>query len=327
MRDVVKKAIQAKYPLILGPDPSLDPAKRAEQEQIIADFLDKSFDVLLRNMLRKETFLALYFEVLSAGHVSGDTTAIPYLQEIALYDKGVFYFGDVAYLKLANNLGRPVGDALLHLIAAGIECASFVYYGRYREGDEFVLYHPSFEVAERELEVLSVQLSQNKDIIPDLPVSIDFGHAEHREVAVTYLLLLQEGWRPDEGRSATQVFYDIAERIAEIRSSVRKIYNRAWLLYDYLEIVFESQMFNDLAIVVGQQREKVTINNYNQFLDSVTRGGKFVTPEESWLTMTKDELRDHIHLRTLELLSPPPDADLFTRMVTERAESIYLLTN
>ena len=146
-------------------------------------------------------------------------------------------------------------------------------------------------------------------------------------MAVTYLLLLQEGWRPDEGRSATQVFYDIAERIAEIRSSVRKIYNRAWLLYDYLEIVFESQMFNDLAIVVGQQREKVTINNYNQFLDSVTRGGKFVTPEESWLTMTKDELRDHIHLRTLELLSPPPDADLFTRMVTERAESIYLLTN
>ncbi len=351
MRELVRAIIQARHPLILGPDPSMDQEKREAQERVIADMLIEKFDALLPNMLRKKAFMDLYFQTFGKPEVLGDERAIPYLQELVVGDKGVVFYGDVAYLKHANNISSLAGDGLLRLIAAGIESANCMYYGRDRTGDEFVIYHNSFEVARRAIETLPEWFVKKKketeDLLRDqlpvpssfvqaevvelakftLPVSIDFGYVEHREVALTYLLLLQEGWRPDEGRSAIQVFYDIAEKIVQIRCSVQKIYCRAWLLYDYLEIVFESHMYDKLEIAALQQSDQVTIDNYNQAVDWVTRGGKYVVPEESWLTMTKEELRDHISLQTLKLLSPSPDADLFTRVVTERAESIFLLQN
>jgi hypothetical protein len=216
----------------------------------------------------------------------------------------------VAYLKLANDLGRAVGDKMLKRVAKYVAAAGFYIYGRFSQGDEVIAYHHSAEDGLRAIAKISELLSSH-ELVTDLPMAIDFGRATHHEVAATYLRLLHEGWRPKAGRSPKKVFFDIALKIAETRSEIRKVYDRAYLLYLYYESVHD-------------QNSDRTHLHYKAFKRQVTRG-KLVEPTRSWLTMSKAKREGLMLEKSLALVSQlPPDADLFDRVVVEVAKSIFL---
>lgn len=305
MKRLVEGKLRREFPLTFGAE------MHGEIGRLFDFVLSHQFDNLLPNMLRKQTFVELYmgmFTVLDA--LSGDAL-IAALEKIAREDKGVFFFGDAAYLKLANNIGREHGDWMLQLIASYIENAGFGLYGRFREGDEFVSYHVSTEAGLAAVDVMCKELAEF-EVGMGLPVAIDFGHAEHREVAEAYLRLLKEGWNPDPGRLPSQVFFDIALKIAEVRAGVHKVYNRALLLFFY---------YNDFS--AGDP--EASAEQYETIKDHLTRGGKFVEPKPSWLGMTKQQLGGCVRVETLSLLSPPADASYFDRTVIASAEAMYFI--
>lgn len=303
MQGLVESKLRREFPKTFGA------AMEGEIEQLFKYLLNQQFDTLLPNMLRKQTFMELYLHMCTDLDVleEGERTAA--LEKIAREDKGIFFFGDAAYLKLANNIGREHGDWMLRLIADGIAKAKLSLFGRFREGDEFVAYHASTEAGLAAVVALCKDLAEF-EVSKGLPVAIDFGHAEHREVAETYLKLLREGWKPDVGRLPSQVFFDIALKMAEVRAGVRKVYNRALLLFFY----YSDFSSGDLEASAGE---------YEVIKDHLTRGGKFIEPEPEWLGMTDEQLDDWVRVATLSLLSPAADASHFDRVVTACAEVIY----
>jgi|CXWL01.1.fsa_nt_gi hypothetical protein len=303
MQDLVIGRLRREFPLTFGENMS------EEITRLLEYVLRHQFDSLLPNMLRKQMFVELYLGLFPTLKASKGNELVAGLEKIAHDGTGVFFFGDAAYLKLANNVGREHGDWMLQLIADNIGTAGFSLCGRFREGDEFVAYHTSTEEGARASEAIRSELGKY-EVSRGLPVAIDFGYAEHREVAETFLRLYREGWRPEAGRHAGQVFFDIALKIAEVRAGVRKVYSRALLLFFYYQ-------------GVSSGNTEMSIEEYEELKALLTRGGKFLEPEKDWLGKSEQQLEDWLRIAVLAFLSPPNDSTHFDRVVIDRAESIY----
>lgn len=309
MREKVRAGLLCIFPHLAARLRSADDAERIEAELQLEYMVTRDFDRLLPYMLLMEPFLRMYFSVLSSLDTTDVVQVKKVLDDMADRDTGAFFYGDVAFLKIANNESDEHGDWMLGVVGDGIRRVGAELYSRLRGGDEFGLYHSSVNVCAAALERMSRELSEHR-VASNLPVSIDFGYASHKEVAETYLRLLAEGWGPSN-RPAYKVFFDIALKMAKVRCAVQKIYNRALLLLYMFQDPLMGDPLDPESEYIKQEKE-------------LSRGGNFVYPEPSWLEVPEDRLGDFLRMKALAKLVPDPNLSHFDRVVVEVAESIYL---
>lgn len=281
----------------------------------IAELLDEltaaSLDGLLTDFLRKTIFIDECYDrmpgVLSETNVFSVRKA---LKILATKDTGAIAFGDVAFLKQANNIGREEGDQLLKTIAKAIRFSGFEEYARFREGDEIICHSRSavavYESCANVRTLLHSETIFDPKIGVALPVQIDFGVVSYAEVAQTYLTLLDKKIISVK-RPRKQMFFDIALKIAEKRSEITKIYERALLLTYFMKEVVSGALSQE---------------TYNVVEDVITRGGKYVFPNGFWLTLDERDLSKSIIDATLGFLTPRECTDFDTEIFVT-AESLY----
>lgn len=312
MKKVLEAYYRKKYAAAWQAMASGTPEAAREGRLLFAKKVKDDLDGLLKEYLRAGPFIDLYFRMflsaLSRAHSS--SRVVDTLERMLVEDSGVLCYGDAAYLKIANGVSEDHGDWMLHSIARELRHANPTLCGRFRTGDEFVLADVSGERLIVALERARGRLS-TLEVVPYLPVSIDIGYAKHSEVSRTYLRLLHEGWQQRPKRSAIQVFFDIALKIAKIRSDIQKVHNRGWVLYYHFIMLHSGDKDLD--------REQIEVN-----LTELVRGGKFVTPERSWLEIPEEKFGDYIIMRTLAFLGTIHAETQFDRVIAEVAESIYV---
>lgn len=312
MKKVLEEFYRKKYAAGWQTMVSGAPEAARDGRLLFREKVEGDLDGLLKDYLRAGPFIDLYFRMflsaLSRAH--SPSRVVNTLEMMSVGDLGVLCYGDAAYLKIANGVSEDHGDWMLQSIARELRRAKPTLRGRFRTGDEFVL-------ADLENGRLMVALERARErlatleVVPYLPVSIDIGYAMHSEVARTYLRLLHEGWQQRPKRSAVQVFFDIALRIAKIRSDIQKVHNRGWVLYYHFIMLHSGDRDLD--------KKQIEAN-----LTELVRGGRFVTPEMSWLEIPEEKFGNYILMRTLAFLGATYSETHFDRVVTEVAESIHV---
>jgi GGDEF domain-containing protein len=321
MCELVRCRIRNKYPAVftLRVDPK---SERDIQTALLLDEHTVSeLDGLLTDFLRKPAFIDECYERMPNLLAEASVFTLKSALELLVPRKnvGAIAFGDVAYLKQANNAGREEGDRLLKTIAKVIRHAGFDVYGRFREGDEFICYSQSvigtYKAYERVRALLRSETIIDTETGISLPVQIDFGVVSYSEVAQTYIKILERDKNSErdkkiipKDRPRKNVFFDIALLIAEKRSEITKIYERAKLLTTLMKHVVEGRM--DQGV-------------YDSVVETITRGGKFVLPNAYWLTLDEEQLSRTIMGETLSFLTSYVCTDM-EREVFAMAESLYV---
>jgi hypothetical protein len=312
MRQLLENYLRDAYPLTFsglgGKNPETD--ERAHLfERMTASLLDQ-----MTGLLRKEALIELYLKKYAPLEIrlltaqSTQEEVVTALHSVAnSSDGGAIIYGDAAYLKIANNVSTTLGDWMLTQIAACIS-GKFTLEGRFRSGDEFILYHAGLEAAIHEACSLAVdEMSQRQ--VAGLPIRVDFGVAQHATVAAAYIKLIEAGWQSETGRLPVKVFFDIAVKIAEVRSNIVKVHQRAKLsfgLYKYMQ---------------SGQNPEFGMLQYLKLLADLTRG-KHLTPEDSWYSVA--DIDQFLINEALALLSPAEGSDLFDQVTSRIAESIFV---
>jgi hypothetical protein len=283
-----------------------------EDVAVLRRLVSRDLDTLIPYMLRADIFIEMHLDLYPSLNTKDQTQILLELDRIEREVQASTWYGDGCYLKHANNVkgkgGNQHGNWMLTKIAEGIRAVDCDLYARFRQGDEFVMYHRSTDDVIDLVEQMVQELA-TYEVLPNLPVAIDFGYARHSEVASTYKRLLSEGWVPQAGRTGTQVFFDIALKMALVRSDVQKVYNRAWLLLGFY-----------------REMHVTSPDEYVSLEGSLTRGDRFIRPQPNWLEVSEAKLGDFIRMETLAFLAGDDGMDHFDGVVTEVAESIYLDT-
>jgi hypothetical protein len=278
------------------------------------------FDGLLRSMLRQQFFAHYYFQVglpqplRSLSFKTSKDEVVAALKDIAS-DKlgGAFVFADAFGLKRANDEGGIAGgNKMLQNISDEITAAGFRLYGRLNIGDEIVGYHEGPpETVHAMCEGINVKLAEY--LVAGLPTRLDFGIAEHHVVAETCLSLHEAGWEFDPAleRSPGQHFYDVAQKIGEIRSKIMKRFELLMLIYVSLQLLHEEGSGHDLAM--HNKLLATLLSRQNESLG---------LPDESWFKVPDVAMYARTHAVAHFVL--PHDASLYDRIVHAYAERPFL---
>lgn len=304
MYEMVQERIIAKYPDVFNEECFRQGEKGRQLRELLDEKVAESFDSLLSELLQKRAFMEHYFLVLRDVLNTRDLSSA--LERICESDHGALIFGDAAYLKIANTVSREYGDKMLMAIARAIVRAAFGLCARFREGDEFICFAETETLAHGGCKQVLAMLGDDEKIF-NLDLRVDFGVATHAEVARTYLTLIDRNLVP-RGRSPEQVFFDTALSIAETRSNIEKIRERALLLTTLLRAKHAGEM---------------DVVEYKESLSMLTRGGKFVIPDVRWLDVDTAKLRDFTLLKTLAFLGKSAPDSEYDRVMLDVAESVY----
>ncbi len=280
------------------------------------------FDGLLKSLLRQQFFAEYYFKVglpealRNLSYDSSKQEVICALSVVASnLQGGAFIFGDAFGLKRANDEGGLAGgNKMLQRIAEEIVAAGFVICGRLNIGDEFVAFHqgPS-ESAHNACERINAELASY--LVAELPTRVDFGVAEHHVVARTCLALHGAGWQFDPllERSPGQHFYDVAQKIGEIRSKIMKRFELLVLVLISLQMLHEEGSGHDEA-------------KHAKLLESLLPrpNESLGLPDESWLSIPKEGMATYAKAQALSYLSLPKDANDYDSIVHTAAEEPFL---
>jgi GGDEF domain-containing protein len=322
MRDLAVQGILTKYPMVLQVDPgSLGWSLEIFQQQrdlLLQDLLESRLDASLVKLLRQAEFRRLYFAELPVELemvVAGE--AVTVLRKIKQRSNRALVLGDVAYLKLANNVKREHGDQLLQLVAEALENAGFSIIARFREGDEVVCLMRDIKAVHAACSFVNQYLIESGFSIGGLPPRVDFGVVTHTEVCNLLISLLKQGWKIPVGSTLKREFFEIALKMAESRQGVIKIYERGLLLLELLRVAYGPLWQGK----VGTHWKERQI--YKAHLDGLTRGAKFVIPNVLWLRLGKEPVESLLMRRTLELLGQSAGDDLVSQMVYRKAVAIY----
>ncbi len=323
MRVLAEVGVMGRYPMIFKISPG-DPTWSAEvfevqRHELLEDVLMSRLDPSLGNLLRQAEFRRLYFAELPAElETVPKQEMLSLLREIKRHMNGAFVIGDVAYLKLANNIGRAHGDRLLELVAKALELTKLSLIARFREGDEVACWVRDVKVVHTACEEVNQYLSKSGFTVGGLPPRVDFGVVTHTEVCDVLISLLKQGWMVPEGSTLKREFFEIALRIAESRQGVVKIYQRGLLLLELLREQY-APLWRGGLYTFYQQRA-----GYQTLFSSLMRGGKFVQPRVSWLALGKESVELLLMRHTLELIRESIEDDEVGKTVYRKAMAIYV---
>lgn len=311
MKQVLRRFYATKYPQLSQSAASHRSDRKAEDQSLLNHLSQSALDTLMPFMLRAEIYITMHLELYPALNTTQPEAILTELSRIERETKGCTVFGDGSFLKIANTQidrgGEEYGNKMLTLIGQAIVRVDADRYARFRQGDEFVMLHWSTPTDDLLQRITTEQKRLGKrQVLPGLPVGIDFGYARHGEVADTYKRLIEEGWIPPVGRTGSKIFFDVALKIAKVRSDVQKIYNRAYLLLALFRVLSSQDP-----------------GRYAELEDKLTRGDRYIKPNASWLTIAEESFPDFLRKLVLEFLAAEEREELFIRVVTEVAESIY----
>jgi hypothetical protein len=322
MRTLAEQGIIERYPMVLLLLPgdvgwSLESFEE-QRKQLLEDLLASRLDASLTNLLRQAEFRRLYFAELPAELESTPVAeAIALLYKIKQQSSGAFVLGDVAYLKLANNISREHGDRLLQLVAEAFEKAGFVFFCRFREGDEMAGFARDVKMVHAACEFVNQYLLESGFTVGGLPPRVDFGVVTHTEVCDLLISLIKQGWRPAPGSTLKREFFEIALKMTECRQSVIKIYERGLLLLELQREAYRPLWRGKIWTFLNEHQ------TYRGLRDSLTRGGKFVIPKLSWLWLSQEAVEQRLMARTLELLRKSAGDDPVDQKVYRKGVSIF----
>lgn len=312
MKQVLRNFLATKYPQLSKSAASRRGDRKEEDQLLLNHLILSALDTLMPFMLRAETYITMHLELYPALNTTRPEDIMTELSRLEMETHGCTAFGDGSFLKIANTQidrgGEEFGNKMLILIGRAIVRVDADRYARFRQGDEFVMLHWSAPTDDLLQRITTEQKRLGRrQVLPGLPVGIDFGYARHSEVATTYKRLIEEGWVPPAGRTGSQIFFDVALKIAKVRSDVQKIYNRAYLLLALYRVLFDQDP-----------------SRYAELEDKLTRGDRYIKPDASWLNVPVESFPDFLRNQVLTFLAAEEREGLFTRVVTEVAESIYV---